>query len=400
MASRRISRAVGATSLEIKCLFLFGVFLLVVMAFSLYLYWRVTEDVVYEQHPVTADGLVDHLLLQVHWEGLETADAEFKKHVDGLIADFADKLSDKGVEATFLYRPDAPQYPASGEGRPADERESEVIAYYMRAEGANTPYVDFRDEIRYYYYQPIFAKRQCLGACHSQLPPGGNFSYAVPSAMGVSAEPVAVGDLMAVSKITIPNESLHGKLTDAWTWLLAFAIVTAFLAMVAFYIVIRYVVVRPVRHLRDVSDAIAHGDINMRADIHTGDEFEALAVAYNRMLRHLVDAQDELRSANVNLDVKVDELAKLNMQLYETNRIKSDFMATMSHELRTPLNSILGFSDVLGSIDSLDSKQKRFVQNIQKSGRLLLEMINNVLDLAKVESGKMELRLTTSRSIG
>jgi signal transduction histidine kinase len=76
------------------------------------------------------------------------------------------------------------------------------------------------------------------------------------------------------------------------------------------------------------------------------------------------------------------------------NRIKSDFLATMSHELRTPLNSILGFSDVLGAIASLDEKQKRYVQNIQKSGRMLLDMINNILDLAKIESGKMEIRLT------
>jgi signal transduction histidine kinase len=66
----------------------------------------------------------------------------------------------------------------------------------------------------------------------------------------------------------------------------------------------------------------------------------------------------------------------------------------MSHELRTPLNSILGFSDVLGSIASLNDKQQRYVQNIQKSGRTLLEMINDILDLAKMESGKMEFRLT------
>ena len=69
----------------------------------------------------------------------------------------------------------------------------------------------------------------------------------------------------------------------------------------------------------------------------------------------------------------------------------------MSHELRTPLNSILGFSDVLGSIDSLDDKQKRYVQNIQKSGKMLLEMINDILDLAKIESGKMEPRPTDFR---
>ena len=107
--------------------------------------------------------------------------------------------------------------------------------------------------------------------------------------------------------------------------------------------------------------------------------------------------QDELRQVNTNLDGKVDELAQANMRLYEMNRIKSDFLATMSHELRTPLNSILGFSDVLGSIASLDDKQKRYVQNIQKSGRMLLEMINDILDLAKIESGKMDVRLTDFR---
>jgi signal transduction histidine kinase len=79
------------------------------------------------------------------------------------------------------------------------------------------------------------------------------------------------------------------------------------------------------------------------------------------------------------------------------NTIKSDFLATMSHELRTPLNSILGFSEVLDSIASLDEKQKRYVQNIQKSGRTLLEMINDILDLAKMESGKMDVRLSDFR---
>jgi signal transduction histidine kinase len=112
------------------------------------------------------------------------------------------------------------------------------------------------------------------------------------------------------------------------------------------------------------------------------------------MLRHLTDAQEELRKINSTLDLKVDELAQLNMRLYEMNRLKSDFLATMSHELRTPLNSIIGFSDVLGSIKSLDDKQKRYVQNIQKSGRVLLDMINDILDLAKIESGKMEIRLS------
>jgi len=76
------------------------------------------------------------------------------------------------------------------------------------------------------------------------------------------------------------------------------------------------------------------------------------------------------------------------------NQLKSDFLATVSHELRTPLNSIIGFSDLLGSADGLEEKQVRFASNIQHSGKQLLDMINDILDLAKIESGKMEIRLS------
>ena len=218
---------------------------------------------------------------------------------------------------------------------------------------------------------------------------------------GLSTAPVAgksaaeaEGDLMAVARLTFSTEPTRKSINLNQAILIATAIITVFLAMVASYVIVRYVIVKPLRHLRDVSDAISRGNTTLRADIHTGDEFEELAVAFNRMLRHLTDAQGELRLVNANLDGKVDELAQANMRLYELNMLKSDFLATMSHELRTPLNSILGFSEVLGSIDSLDEKQKRYVQNIQKSGKTLLEMINDILDLAKIESGKMETRLT------
>ena len=207
----------------------------------------------------------------------------------------------------------------------------------------------------------------------------------------------AVGDLMAVADLTFSTEKTRNDIIVNRGILVAMAIITVFLAMVASYAIVRYVIVKPLRHLRDVSDAISRGNVALRADIHTGDEFEELAVAFNRMLRHLTDVQEEIRQVNANLDGKVDELAQANMRLYELNMLKSDFLATMSHELRTPLNSILGFSEVLGSIDVLDDKQKRYVQNIQQSGKTLLEMINDILDLAKIESGKMETRPTDFR---
>jgi signal transduction histidine kinase len=159
------------------------------------------------------------------------------------------------------------------------------------------------------------------------------------------------------------------------------------------YLIVRYVIVKPVKHLKEVSDAISAGELNVRSEIQTGDEFEDLSHAFNRMLRNLVSMQERLKKANTGLDRKVDELAQANMALYESNRLKSDFLATMSHELRTPLNSILGFSEVLLSGDSLSDKQQRWVGNIQTSGDRLLNLINDILDLAKIEAGKMKLRL-------
>jgi signal transduction histidine kinase len=111
------------------------------------------------------------------------------------------------------------------------------------------------------------------------------------------------------------------------------------------------------------------------------------------MLRNLVSMQDQWRKVNADLDRKVDELAQANMALYESNRLKSDFLATMSHELRTPLNSILGFSEVLLSNNQLNDKQQRWVRNVQSSGEKLLNLINDILDLAKIEAGKMQVRL-------
>ena len=145
-------------------------------------------------------------------------------------------------------------------------------------------------------------------------------------------------------RIRMPTKSTEEGLNWNRAILIGTAFVTAFLIMVGSWIMVRYIIVKPVKHLKDVSDAISAGELNVRSEIQTGDEFEDLSHAFNRMLRHLVSMQDQWRKVNADLDRKVDELAQTNMALFESNKLKGDFLATMSHELRTPLNSILGFS--------------------------------------------------------
>jgi len=205
------------------------------------------------------------------------------------------------------------------------------------------------------------------------------------------------GDLLAMIRVTTDYGPTAAERAANRALLWTAAIVVGFVSMFSLWAVVRYVIVKPVSHLRDVANAVREGDVEQRAAIRTGDEFEELGAAFNRMLRQLLSQQSELRESKSELDERLDELAQANMRLYEMNRLKSDFLATVSHELRTPLNSILGFSDVLSGVRALDEKQQRYVGNIQRSGRMLLEMINDILDLAKVESGKMEIRLSEFR---
>lgn len=366
MSYRTIKRLLGETSLERKCRFLFGGGLMLLITGSFYFYAWLNARLVYEQNVLRARMLVIPILLEHAWS--QGATQEFEPLFRELAGEL--KPPDEPDRTWQLIHAD----PASPRSQPDDQAGFDALARIRQGEREVTEYVERDGQSFYHYYAELRAGNSCI-RCHELRNAG-----------------VRPGDLLGMVKITFPLDRTQKALAMNNAVLLATAIVTAFLAMLAVYAMVRYVIVKPVLHLKDVSDEIAHGNLDLRADIRTGDEFEELSHAFNRMLRHLVTIQEELREVNANLDAKVDELAQLNLRLYEMNKLKDDFLATISHELRTPLNSILGFSDVLAGFDNLNDKQKRYLNNIQSSGRDLMCLINDVLDLAKIESGKLEVQ--------
>jgi signal transduction histidine kinase len=371
MSYRTIKRLLGETSLERKCRLLFGGGLLLLISGSFYFYARQTQQLVIVQNTDLARSLVASVILEKHASHFEKDNSE--PHIERMSRDL--KPEDlKEIKWALLAADIKTRDP---EYRPREEYDYEAVAKITSDKPEYIPSDKKRQEFR--YYREVVATDSCVN-CHRQHNENPNLQ---------------VGDRLGIAKISYPLAKTYQSLSWNNAILLSTAIVTAFLAMLAAYGIVRYVIVKPVLHLKEVSDAITRGDLELRADIRTGDEFEELSQAFNRMLRHLTTVQEDLQKLNRGFESKVDELARVNLRLYEMNNLKNEFLATMSHELRTPLNSILGFSDVLlSSPQNLNEKQRRYVSHIQSSGRTLLNLINDVLDLAKIESGKMEVHPT------
>ncbi|MBR5711910.1 MAG: HAMP domain-containing histidine kinase [Thermoguttaceae bacterium] len=440
MSNRRIQHLLGETSLEVKCMGMFAISMVVVIALTFTPIWFAAEKLIAKQNPQTGRLLVDEVVLIKHWEAFEANESYqlVRKVVQS-------QLTQQNFEYQVL-KPGAPNENLDDFGREAIERFASVIPDRFKEkpdlttestqnktvksnsetgsessdaateqkkkkelfvdQAIEPDYVGRLNNENYEYYQAVRAQRSCVaGFCHPELQPQSMTALPgaiIPGASPISSTPLDSADssdspdgkLMAVVQVNIPQQSTQKLIRQSFNSLLGMGIFAVFLGLIAFSMTIRAIIIKPLTYLREVTDGVFHGNTSLRVELNTRDEFAALGSAFNRMLRRLMTSQEDLRNANDVLDEKNEELAHMNMQLFEINRVKSDFLSTMSHELRTPLNSILGFSEVLGGIEQLDAKQKRYVANIQSSGKLLLAMINDILDLAKMDSGKMNVNVT------
>ncbi len=194
-------------------------------------------------------------------------------------------------------------------------------------------------------------------------------------------------------------------------YLLAAGVFAGLLALAVFWYITTRLILSPVKELRHTVTRVAEGDLTVRSRINTGDEFEQFADSFNSMLASISLTQDRLQEINASLDLKVAQLTEANVDLNEAALLKNDFIASVSHELRTPLNSIIGFAELLQEIatsqtppesdheQAMQEKRGRYLANIIRAGRALLEMINDLLEMAKIEAGKVDLHVERASAV-
>lgn len=200
-----------------------------------------------------------------------------------------------------------------------------------------------------------------------------------------------VGELRGAISVIIPKEIAEQRFAATVIFFTTTSS-ASILMIVAIIFLTTGKLMRPIERLTATVAAITRtGDLTTKVDILSKDEVGQLGRAFN-------DMSTKLQSTYATLEQRIAEktahLQQAVLALERANKMKSEFLANMSHELRTPLNAIIGFAEVLRDkiAGDLNEEQTDFVNDIHSSGSHLLQMINDILDLSKIEAGKMELQ--------
>jgi signal transduction histidine kinase len=199
----------------------------------------------------------------------------------------------------------------------------------------------------------------------------------------------------------LPKDVVFSNVNSFTNAFLLFTSVAIFMSIFAAFIITR-TITRPLSELVRGTRKLAKKDLSYQLKVTSEDEWGSLAKAFNEMASELQNSytalEDKVKErtrrlqlANERLNALVKELQSANKKTREASQLKSQFIANMSHELRTPLNSIIGFSDVLLDEPSLTEEQRDYLQTILKNSENLLQLINDMLDLSKIEANKMDI---------
>ncbi len=213
------------------------------------------------------------------------------------------------------------------------------------------------------------------------------------------SQPAASERPIGYLKLELALAGLHAQRAAS---VLSGALLTVLVSSVAIVMIVIAVqqMLNPLRDLADAAHTLAKGDLTRRAPARGVGEIGVLARTFNEMAdqleRSYQSIEHTVRERTLELEQRTAELERARIRAEAASRAKSDFLANMSHEIRTPMTAILGYAEVLGDPGQSDEQRALAVQTIRSNAGLLLGIINDILDLSKIEAGRLELEKITT----
>ncbi len=281
-----------------------------------------------------------------------------------------------------------------------DKFELEALNTFLNDKDATEYFdiIEYEGKESFRYMAPMKIDNTCL-ECHGG--PVGELDI-----LGYPKEGWKIGDLGGAVSIVMPIDLYQENFKANVIQEVAFFFILTLLFILIIYIATAKLVTSPLQRFKNTIEKIKKGELNVGFEDmdavgeikDLADHFSDMTVQLNNLYTNLENKveqrTEELAKANHILELQRIQLQEANRRLREDNQYKSDFMAIMSHELRTPLTSIVAFAEIMERNQNLQSeKDMRIVKEIKANSQILLDMINNILEMARLEAGKTELLL-------
>jgi signal transduction histidine kinase/CheY-like chemotaxis protein len=287
----------------------------------------------------------------------------------------------------------------------------EVIARYKQHEALYVPHISSeRERTLYVATQQALAKYLASNHEFRALMRAGNVEDANYFLYGPSLDAVRILRELFEQLIALNINSGNAAAKSSertftqFFWVVSAAVVVGAGVIVVLGAWMAVLIIRPLRRLERAAQRVAQGDVNQLVEVSTHDETGSLTLSFNTMVRALRNSlaerkanEEQLVMFNEQLGNEIEQrlmveqaLLVAKTQADTANRAKSEFLANMSHEIRTPMNAILGFASLM-SEQTHNDKHRFYLNAITSSGNALLQILNDILDLSKIEAGRLDI---------
>ncbi len=288
----------------------------------------------------------------------------------------------------------------------ADEFETNIVQQFRRQPKVNkvSGYRTNEKENLFYIARPLAVEQSSCLQCHS------NPSLAPKSLIKTYGDKNGFGwhlkEVVAAQMVYVPADEVFAQ--GRRNMLLMMGIFSSIFAIAVLLLngLLKRRVIHPIKQLTAIARKVSTGTMTVQQVsefdspsitkvARRADEPGQLARTFQQMAHEVAAREQNLSQAVEQRTAQLAEITKeaqkAKIEAEEANSAKSQFLANMSHELRTPLNIILGFTQLMNRKGSLDPQQRGYLDTISRSGEHLLTLINNVLEMSKIEAGKTTL---------